>query len=131
MPPRVMLQDIIEAIDLPNRDWKSYLNRETGAIVTVMDDMAMGPDGEVDPADGSRSQILSQVERGQRLLGPPMEGYWRLSRTMLSVFMTNSSSWSTGLPFVMRVLSHSPHTSEFSPSDRGKTGPSSSSPSAS
>jgi hypothetical protein len=61
MPPRVMLQDIIEAIDLPNRDWKSYLNRETGAIVTVMDDMAMGPDGEVDPADGSRSQILSQV----------------------------------------------------------------------
>ena len=51
MPPRVMLQDIIEAIDLPNRDWKSYPNRETGAIVTVMDDMAMGPDGEVDPGD--------------------------------------------------------------------------------
>ena len=51
MPQRVMLQDIIEAIDLPNRDWQSYLNRETGAIVTVMDDMAMGPDGEVDPAD--------------------------------------------------------------------------------
>jgi hypothetical protein len=46
-----MLQDIIEAIDLPNRDWRSYLNRETGAIVTVMDDMAVGPDGEVYSAD--------------------------------------------------------------------------------
>jgi hypothetical protein len=46
-----MLQDIIEAIDLPDRDWTSYVNRETGAIVTVTDDMAMGPDGEIDPAD--------------------------------------------------------------------------------
>jgi len=51
MPPRIKLQDITDAIDLPNRDWKSYVNRQTGAIVTVTEDMAMGPDGELDPAD--------------------------------------------------------------------------------
>jgi hypothetical protein len=50
MATRVKLQDIIEALDRPNRDWKSYVNRGTGAIVTVMEDMAMGPDGELDPA---------------------------------------------------------------------------------
>lgn len=46
MPPRVKLQDVVEAIDLPNRDWQSLLHRETGAIVTITEDMVIGPDGE-------------------------------------------------------------------------------------
>ena len=46
MPLRVTLQQIVEAIDLPNRDWQSLINRETGAIVTVTEDMVIGPDGE-------------------------------------------------------------------------------------
>jgi Uncharacterised protein family (UPF0158) len=51
MPLRVTLQDIVEAIDLPHRDWRSYVNRESGAIVTVTDDAVIGPDEEMDPAD--------------------------------------------------------------------------------
>ena len=48
---RVKLQEIVEAIDLPNRDWQSYVNRETGAIVTVTDDMVIGPDEELNRED--------------------------------------------------------------------------------
>lgn len=46
MAPRVKLHEIVEAIDLPNRDWQSFVNRETGAIVTVTEDMVIGPDDE-------------------------------------------------------------------------------------
>jgi hypothetical protein len=46
MPLRVKLQQIVEAIDLPNRDWQSFVNRETGAIVTVTEDMVIGPEGD-------------------------------------------------------------------------------------
>lgn len=52
MPPRVTIEAVIDAIDLPNRDWQSFLHRENGAIVTICDDMAIGPDGdEIDPAE--------------------------------------------------------------------------------
>jgi hypothetical protein len=51
MPLRVKIQDIVEAIDLPNRDWRSYVNRETGEIVTVAEGTVIGPDGELDPED--------------------------------------------------------------------------------
>jgi hypothetical protein len=46
MPLRVKLQEIVEAIDLPNRDWQSYLHRESGAIVTITEDMVIVPDGD-------------------------------------------------------------------------------------
>ena len=58
MPPRIKLEDIIVAIDLPNRDWRSFMNRQTGVIVTIGDDMAMGPDGELDPEDIEESDDL-------------------------------------------------------------------------
>ena len=35
MAVRVKLRDVVEALDLPSQDWRSYLNRDTGAIVTV------------------------------------------------------------------------------------------------
>ena len=38
MAARVRLRDVIEARDLPNQEWQSYLNRDTGEIVTVTDD---------------------------------------------------------------------------------------------
>jgi uncharacterized protein UPF0158 len=38
MLPRVKLRDVIEAMDLPNQDWQSYLNRDTGEIVTITDE---------------------------------------------------------------------------------------------
>ncbi len=38
MPLPVLLQDVVDAIDLPNNDWRSYLNVKTGAIITVTDE---------------------------------------------------------------------------------------------
>jgi len=34
----VSIRDVVEAIDLPNNDWQSYLNADTGEIVTVTDE---------------------------------------------------------------------------------------------
>ncbi len=34
----VSLQDVVEAMDLPNEEWTSYLNPNTGEIVTVTDE---------------------------------------------------------------------------------------------
>lgn len=43
----VLLRDVVEAMDLPNNDWQSYLNPETGEIVTVTDeDRRIVEDGE-------------------------------------------------------------------------------------
>ena len=38
MAARVKLREVVEAIDLPNQDWQSYLNTDTGEIVTVTDE---------------------------------------------------------------------------------------------
>jgi len=47
----VEIQDIVDAIDLPNDDWDSYLNVDTGEVVTVTDeDRRLVEDG-VDPDD--------------------------------------------------------------------------------
>jgi hypothetical protein len=47
----VAIRDVVEAIDLPNNDWHSYLNADTGEIVTVTDeDRRLVEDGE-DPDD--------------------------------------------------------------------------------
>ena len=34
----VLLRHVIEAIDLPNNNWRSYLNVDTGEIITVTDE---------------------------------------------------------------------------------------------
>jgi hypothetical protein len=34
----VSLKDVVDAMDLPNSDWTSYLNPKTGEIVTVTDE---------------------------------------------------------------------------------------------
>jgi hypothetical protein len=58
MAARVKLRDVVEALDLPNQDWQSYLNPDTGEIVTVTDeDRDLVEDGEdLDdlPHSGSR-----------------------------------------------------------------------------
>ena len=47
MAARVRLRDVVEAMDLPNQDWQSYLNPDTGEIVTVTDeDRDLVEDGE-------------------------------------------------------------------------------------
>jgi hypothetical protein len=48
----VSLKDVVEAMDLPNDEWTSYLNLKTGEIVTVTDeDRRLVEDEEVDEED--------------------------------------------------------------------------------
>jgi hypothetical protein len=49
MPIRVRLQDIVEAIDLPGQEWQSFLNRDTGTIVTRANDGVVAQDEDFDP----------------------------------------------------------------------------------
>ena len=41
MPTRVKLEDIVEAMEMLQRDWQAYLNRQTGEIVTVTEEGAI------------------------------------------------------------------------------------------
>src|SRR5438552_1033887 len=48
----VSLRDVVEAIDLPNNEWTSYLNLKTGEIVTVTDeDRDLVEDEDLDEQD--------------------------------------------------------------------------------
>jgi len=38
MPAIVSLQDIVNAMDLPNQEWESFLDPDSGEIITVTDD---------------------------------------------------------------------------------------------
>ncbi|HUE87880.1 MAG TPA: UPF0158 family protein [Vicinamibacterales bacterium] len=51
MATRIRLRDVIEAMDLPNQDWQSYLNPETGEIVTVTDEDRDLVESDADPDD--------------------------------------------------------------------------------
>jgi hypothetical protein len=46
----VSLKDVVDAMDLPNNEWTSYLNPKTGEIVTVTDaDRDLVGDEDLDP----------------------------------------------------------------------------------
>lgn len=48
----VSLKDVVDAIDLPNSEWTSYLNPKTGEIVTVTDeDRSLVEDEDLDEED--------------------------------------------------------------------------------
>jgi hypothetical protein len=48
----VSLKDVVDAMDLPNNDWTSYLNPKTGEIVTVTDeDRQLVEDEDLDEAN--------------------------------------------------------------------------------
>jgi uncharacterized protein UPF0158 len=48
----VSLRDVIDAMDLPNNDWTSYLNPRTGEIMTVTDeDRRLVEDEDLDEAN--------------------------------------------------------------------------------
>ena len=48
----VSLKEIVDAMDLPNEEWVSYLNPKTGEIVTVTDeDRHLVEDQDLDEAD--------------------------------------------------------------------------------
>ena len=47
----VSIRDVVDAIDLPNNDWHSYLNVDTGEIVTVTDEDRRLSEDDEDPND--------------------------------------------------------------------------------
>jgi len=48
----VSLKDVVDAMDVPNSEWISYLNPKTGEIVTVTDeDRHLVEDQDLDEAD--------------------------------------------------------------------------------
>ncbi|AHE97675.1 UPF0158 family protein [Thioalkalivibrio paradoxus] len=47
----VSIQDVVDAMQLPNDDWCSYLNVDTGEIVTVTDEDQRLIEGDVDLDD--------------------------------------------------------------------------------
>jgi len=48
----VSLQDVVDAMDVPNNEWTSYLNPKTGEIVTVTDeDRHLAEDEDLDEQD--------------------------------------------------------------------------------
>jgi hypothetical protein len=38
MAARVKLRNVVDAIDLPNEEWQSYVNPDTGEVITVTDE---------------------------------------------------------------------------------------------
>jgi len=38
MPAVVSLRDVVAAMDVPNREWESFLDPESGEIITITDD---------------------------------------------------------------------------------------------
>jgi hypothetical protein len=60
----VSLQDVVAAMDLPNQDWESFLDPETGEIVTVTeDDLSALQDPEPDLLPDWQREVLSSVRR--------------------------------------------------------------------
>jgi hypothetical protein len=73
----VLLKDVVDAIDLPSNDWKSYLNPKTGEIVTVTDaDRQLADDQDLDEHDlpewqrDSLPKVRAALESGDYLALP-------------------------------------------------------------
>ena len=65
MAARVKLRDVIDAMDLPNQDWQSYLNRDTGEIVTVTDEdrALVEDDADLDDLPDWQREALPKASR--------------------------------------------------------------------
>jgi Uncharacterised protein family (UPF0158) len=63
MTARVKLREVIEAMDLPNQDWQSYLNPDTGEIVTVADEdrALVEDDADIDELPDWQRETLPQA----------------------------------------------------------------------
>ena len=58
MAGRIKLRDVVDAIDLPSQGWHSYINRDTGEIVTVSDEERSLVQDDVDP-----DELRREIER--------------------------------------------------------------------
>ena len=55
----VSLKDVVDAMDVPNDDWTSYVNPKTGEIVTVTDEDRQ----LVEDEDPRRSDVAGMAAR--------------------------------------------------------------------
>ena len=75
----VSLKDVVDAMDLPNNEWTSYLNPKTGEIVTVTDeDRHLVEDEDLDEQDlpewqrESLPKVREALESGEFVALPDM-----------------------------------------------------------
>ena len=64
MPVIVSLQDIVNAMDLPNREWESFLDPDSGEITTVTeDDLSALEDPEPDLLPDWQQELLPRIRK--------------------------------------------------------------------
>ena len=64
MPAVVSLQDIVNAMDLPNQEWESFLDPDSGEIVTVTeDDRSALEDPEPDLLPDWQRELLPSIRK--------------------------------------------------------------------
>jgi len=78
MAAEVSLQEIVAAMELPNAEWASYLDPETGEIVTVTDEdcRLLEEEGDIDELpDWQRETVAKarEVLESERFLQLPTE----------------------------------------------------------
>ena len=61
MPAAVLLQDIVHAMDVPDSEWESFLNRETGETVTVSDEDRRALEEATDDLPEWQREILPKI----------------------------------------------------------------------
>lgn len=62
MPTVVSLQDVVSAMDVPNQEWESFLDPESGEIITVTgDDLGALEDPEPDLLPDWQRELLPKV----------------------------------------------------------------------
>jgi hypothetical protein len=64
MPAVVSLQDIVSAMDLPNQEWESFLDPDSGEIITVTeDDRSALEDPEPDLLPDWQRELLPSIRK--------------------------------------------------------------------
>ncbi len=64
MPVMVSLQDIVSAMDMPNQEWESFLDPDSGEIVTVTeDDRSALDDPEADLLPDWQRDLLPSIRK--------------------------------------------------------------------
>jgi hypothetical protein len=64
MPVIVSLQDVVSAMDMPNQEWESFLDPDSGEIITVTaDDLGALEDPEPDLLPDWQRELLPSIRK--------------------------------------------------------------------
>jgi len=67
----VSIREVVEAMDLPNTEWHSYLNADTGEIVTVTDEDQQLVEADEGPEELPEQQRVHEALESDRFLELP------------------------------------------------------------